>query len=144
MKMTKQTWTLVGLSLGMGLLTLYLIKKSKAKLQTGPQTTTEDPVVKPTLKPQQTSASEKEKKEKTPITKQPATIWPLQAGSQGKEVERLQIWLLRNHGWKGPVTGLYDEQTDRLVRKRFKKTYLSRSTYEHYQMGIPIHELIKG
>ena len=144
MKMTKQTWTVVGLGLGVGLLTFYLIKKSKAKPQTDTQATTEDPFVTPTTAPQQSMASKKKKEEKTPVTKKPATIWPLQQGSEGKEVERLQIWLLRNHGWKGPVTGLYDEQTDRLVRKRFKKTYLNRSTYEHYQMGIPIHELIKG
>jgi len=135
---------MVGLGLGVGLLTLYLIKKSKAKPQTETQGTTEDPFVTPTTAPQQTTQSEKEKKEETPVTKKPPTIWPLQPGSEGKEVERLQIWLLRNHGWKGPVTGIYDEQTDRLVRKRFKKTYLNRSTYEHYQMGIPIHELIKG
>ena len=144
MKMTKQTWTVVGLGLGLGLLTLYLIKKSKAQPQTGTQGTTEDPSVTPAPELQQTIASEKKKKEKTPITKKPSSIWPLQPGSEGKEVERLQIWLLRNHGWQGPVTGLYDEQTDRLVRKRFKKTYLNRSNYEHYQMGIPIHELIKG
>lgn len=75
--------------------------------------------------------------------KQEKPTWKLSRGSKGKEVERLQIFLLRNHGWKGAITRVFDDQTERLVQKVFKKDHIDRTIYEKYQMAIPIHQQIQ-
>jgi len=66
--------------------------------------------------------------------------FPLRLGSKGRRVERLQIWLLRNHGWTGKVTGLYDEKTDRLMRKFLKREALDEKMYHELEMEKPVHQ----
>ncbi len=69
-------------------------------------------------------------------------VFPLQEGSTGKEVERLQIWLLRNHGWQGEITKTFDAQTLKLVNKALQQDTVDKKVYEQHQMGIPIHKQI--
>ncbi|WP_281989708.1 peptidoglycan-binding domain-containing protein [Aquimarina aggregata] len=134
---------IAGVGIGVSILAVYLIKGQKKKAEK------EAPVLEKRQNVAEIIASEPITKV-TPetnsiIPKQEAKKpWVLTKGSKGKEVERLQIWLLRHHGWKGPVTGIYDTQTETLVRKRFKKDCIDRQTYDKHQMGIPIHELIKA
>ena len=82
------------------------------------------------------------KKVPEPIFKKESSVFPLQLGSAGKEVERLQIWLLRNHGWKGEITKVFDEKTKKLVQKGLQQDSVNKATYEKYQMGTPIHQQI--
>lgn len=133
---------IAGLGLGISVFAIYLIRSAKKPTQQAEMSKENE---KPLPQEKDTVSNKKtvQKASQTvSIPKQDAPF--LSKGSKGKEVERLQIWLLRNHGWKGPVTGIYDEQTDRLVKKRFKTDGIDRATYEKYQMGIPIHELIKA
>lgn len=76
------------------------------------------------------------------INKQEDSVFPLQMGSTGKEVERLQIWLLRNHGWQGEITKVFDAKTLALVQKSIQQDMVDKATYEKHQMGIPIHQQI--
>lgn len=76
------------------------------------------------------------------INKQEDSVFPLQMGSTGKEVERLQIWLLRNHGWQGEITKVFDAKTLALVQKSIQQDTVDKATYEKHQMGIPIHQQI--
>lgn len=114
-----------GTVLSISILGVYLFRKSKKALEAKDKTTKRE-----------STTNTSEKKEKEP--------WKLSKGSEGKEVERLQIFLLRNHGWKGAITKVFDEQTERLVQKVFRKKYIDRATYEKYKMAIPIYKQIKN
>jgi hypothetical protein len=79
------------------------------------------------------------------VSASPAPVadeFPLRKGSKGKRVERLQVFLMRNYGHNGKVTGVFDEQTEAELKKRMHKTVLDRQTYENYRMGNPIHEQV--
>ena len=118
--------------LGVSLLAIYLMKNKKESMKEVDNGMEKIDKVEPALSIVKATPPNQIKKK----------YW-LSRGSKGKEVERLQIWLLRNHGWKGNITQEFDQQTEALVKKVFKKDGLDRATYEKYQMGIPIHELIK-
>ncbi len=127
---TSNRWFLAGMGIGIGVFALCLISYSKKN------------------KPIEVAyTKDKDKKENDnyqsilPAQSEPKQ-WRLELGSNGKEVERLQIWLLRHHGWKGIITKVYDEQTDALVKKHLKADFVDRATYEKHQMGTPIHEQI--
>ncbi|QKX04130.1 hypothetical protein HN014_04150 [Aquimarina sp. TRL1] len=134
---------IVGVGIGVSLLAVYLIKGQKKKPE----------MVEPVLQKRQDIQEIKESEPIVKVTTEEASYatssreekpWLLSRGSKGKEVERLQIWLLRHHGWKGTITKVFDQQTERLVQKVFKADSIDRATYEKHQMGIPIHELIKA
>ncbi|WP_025741896.1 peptidoglycan-binding domain-containing protein [Aquimarina pacifica] len=134
----KKEWIIGASIIGIGVLAFasYKIGKSRKKFQEHAEPNT----------PQKefayvTTKNTPEKPITTPLKKTP---WFLTSGSSGKEVERLQIWLLRNHGWKGEVTGVFDDQTLSLVRKVFKQNGIDKTTYQKYKMGVPIHEQIKA
>lgn len=134
---------IAGVGIGVSILAVYLIK-SKTKQP--------EKVVSVPEKRQNVEEIKKLEliTEVTPETHYVAPIegakkpWALSKGSNGKEVERLQIWLLRHHGWKGTITKVFDEQTEKLVKKIFKRNSIDRTIYDKHQMGIPIHELIKA
>lgn len=130
---------IASVGLGISVLAVYLIKRSKKPVPLAAASYHNPMPLEQTKHSQPTHTKETN----PPVAEaQPKKEAPFLAkGSEGKEVERLQIWLLRHHGWKGAVTGIYDEQTDRLVQKRFKKDHVDKATYEKYQMGIPIHKL---
>lgn len=136
---TKDDWIGVGIGLGLSLIAIYAAFRLTKKNTQSTDNTIEEPPVQVTTYPKEV------KKEKTQVVIQkPAMIWPLQQGSTGKEVERLQIWLLRNHGWKGTITKVFDTQTEKLVQRIFKKNQVDKTMYDKHQMGTPIHELIKA
>jgi len=133
---------ITGVGIGLGILALYWIQHKK-----NPK-----PVAK-VLEKAQSSEKIKHTKPSTTVTTQtPYTDpkkeikkpWLLSKGSKEKEVERLQIWLLRNHGWKGTITKVFDEQTEKLVKKIFKRDSIDKRIYDKYKMGTPIHELTKA
>jgi hypothetical protein len=64
-----------------------------------------------------------------------ADEFPLRLGSRGKRVERLQVWLMRNFGWTGKITGLLDEKTEALMEKRLHTRELTEAIYKKHRMG---------
>jgi len=66
--------------------------------------------------------------------------FPLQLGSYGKNVERLQVWLLRNYGWFGKVNGIMDEKTVARMKQFLRVDALDMATFEKYGMAIQVHE----
>lgn len=134
---------IAGVGIGVSILAVYLIKGQKKKSEKEASVLQKRQNVEETIAPEPKTKVSRETNYVAPKQEAKKT-WLLAKGSKGKEVERLQIWLLRHHGWKGPVTGIYDEQTDRLVKKRFKTEGVDRATYDKHQMGTPIHELIKA
>ncbi|MBL4574821.1 MAG: hypothetical protein JKY51_01815 [Opitutaceae bacterium] len=71
-----------------------------------------------------------------------ADEFPLRLGSEGKRVVRLQVWLMRNYGWTGKVTGVFDEKTESLLKKAIKEVELDEATYYEMKMEKPVHEQI--
>ncbi|WP_298546126.1 hypothetical protein [uncultured Aquimarina sp.] len=134
---------IAGVGIGVSILAVYLIKGQKGKSEKVAPVLQKRQIVEETIAPEPIKKVTAETNYVAPKQEAKKT-WFLAKGSKGKEVERLQIWLLRHHGWKGTITGIYDAQTETLVRKRFKTEGIDRATYDKYQMGIPIHELIKA
>jgi hypothetical protein len=66
--------------------------------------------------------------------------FPLQLGSKGKRVERLQIWLLRNYGYTGKLTKVFDEKTLSLVKKHLKTKTIDEKRYQQLEIAKPVHE----
>ncbi len=143
-KSTQQALWVAGTIAGVSMLTYYLFRNPKhiAKREVSQTPPEPEPIHEPKV-----SKSTRLQKIKPDIKKVQAEehhIFPLQKGSSGKEVERLQIWLLRNHGWKGTVTGTYDTQTETLVKKSLKRDTVDQLTYEKHKMEIPIHQQIQN
>ena len=85
----------------------------------------------------------KEKMVETEKTERPvADEFPLRFGSKGERVERLQVWLMRNYGWTGRISGLFDEKTEAQVQRFLKKSVLDEETYYKMKMGKPVYEQI--
>ncbi len=139
----KITW-IVGTIVGVGVLSYYLFRSPKQKQPEVKKEVSQTPPerIHSESKVSKSSRLQKIKPETRKAQPEEYHIFPLRKGSTGKEVERLQIWLLRNYGWKGAVTAIYDEQTLKLVRKCLKKDTVDQMTYEKHQMGIPIHQQI--
>lgn len=68
--------------------------------------------------------------------------FPLRLGSKGPRVERLQVWLMRNYGRTGIITGNFTEETEAELKKRLHKTQLDEGTYQRYRMGKHVHEQV--
>lgn len=68
--------------------------------------------------------------------------FPLRLGSKGQRVERLQVWLMRNYGRTGIITGNFTEETEAELKKRLRKTQLDEGTYQRYRMGKHVHEQV--
>ena len=83
-------------------------------------------------------------KENTPPSMAPPNHdeFPLRLGSKGKRVERLQVWLMRNYGWTGKISGVFDEKTETLVKRFLKNTELDEATYYKMKMEKPVYEQI--
>lgn len=63
--------------------------------------------------------------------------FPLMEGSQGKRVERLQLWLLRNYGLQHPINGIYTEQVAKAVKRHLKVERISEALYT--KLGLDEH-----
>ncbi len=94
---------------------------------------------KPQLLPQEKPQAKREFLNKRVATPPVGDEFPLRLGSKGKRVERLQIWLMRNYGWTGRITNVFDEKTQALVKKFLRKTQLDRTTYLRMKMEKPVH-----
>lgn len=66
--------------------------------------------------------------------------FPLTLGSQGRRVTRLQVWLLRNFGWTGKLSGVLDENTLELMKKHLKTEALDANCYNKYRMDRPVQQ----
>lgn len=98
---------------------------------------------KPTMQVVKTKPPAPEKKSNAPkpktLPKKPvADEFPLQLGSKGKNVERLQVYLLRNYGWAGIVTGVYDEKVQERVEKYLKVETVTESLFNALDMNESI------
>ena len=71
-----------------------------------------------------------------------ADEFPLRLGSTGRRVERLQVWLMRNYGWTGLVSDVFDLKTQVLLKKYLKRTELDRDTYQRMKMDKPVREQV--
>ena len=61
--------------------------------------------------------------------------FPLRLGSQGKRVERLQVYLLRNYGWAGIVTGKFDAKTEERVKKYLKVEEVDQTLFKDLKLN---------
>lgn len=152
----------VGSLVGLGFLTHYVYGGSKAKAEpeleedSVPTEPVETPVKEKAdsyQKPAKKKAAPKKRAktmskpevkktmaEKKVLAPPVADEFPLRLGSKGDRVERLQVWLMRNYGWTGKITGEFDEKTEALLKRFFKKEHLDEATYEKMKMGKPVYE----
>lgn len=70
--------------------------------------------------------------------------FPLQLGSKGNRVERLQVWLLRNYGYSSKVNSEFDEKTLALVKKHLKMDVIDEEIYNKLEMGKRVYEQTKA
>ena len=66
--------------------------------------------------------------------------FPLRLGSEGPKVIRLQVWLMRNFGWQGKLSGVLDQLTLQRMKKHLKTESLDEKTYYKHQMDRPIQQ----
>lgn len=67
--------------------------------------------------------------------KKDSSVFPLQVGSQGKEVEQLQLWLLKNHGIQTNLSGVFDHTTENALMRALERQELSESEYKKYRLS---------
>ncbi len=95
----------------------------------------------PTTRPGSTKTERTEEEGQTQVRPAPeGDAFPLRLGSQGKRVERLQVWLMRNYGWFGTVTDTYDDRITALVHKHLGTDKVDEATYHKYKMGHHVTE----
>lgn len=66
--------------------------------------------------------------------------FPLRLGSRGPKVERVQVWLLRNFGLGGQVTGVFDEKTRDRVFRALNTEEVDSNTFNRLGMNKPVHQ----
>ncbi|OJJ16753.1 hypothetical protein BKI52_33130 [marine bacterium AO1-C] len=67
--------------------------------------------------------------------KKDSGVFPLQVGSQGKEVEQLQLWLLKNHGIQTNLSGIFDHPTENALMRTLERQEISESEYKKYRLS---------
>ncbi len=68
--------------------------------------------------------------------------FPLRAGSTGPRVERLQVWLMRNYGYFGKISGAFDDKTLTKVQKHLGSDTVDEKTFNRYRMGKHVTEQV--
>ena len=106
------------------------------------RTKRKSPVKKPRSKSNVKQQPKNEMAERQVTIAPVADEFPLRIGSKGERVERLQVWLMRNYGWTGKITGEFDEKTAELLKRFLKKTELDEATYYKMKMQKPVYEQI--
>lgn len=66
--------------------------------------------------------------------------FPLQLGSKGHEVERVQIFLMRKLGFVRPPTSIFDHITLSRVESWFKEKEISQELYEKLKLDKMLHD----
>lgn len=111
-----------------------LEKQKDPPLAKAVPTQEEKPILKPVKSSPSTTLQETEME--TPLSDD----FPLRLGSKGPRVSRLQIWLLRNYGWTGTVTGILDEKTAAQIKRYLKTDVLDQATYQRLKLDAPVHQ----
>ena len=75
-----------------------------------------------------------------PINKSSDDEFPLQLGSEGERVKRLQIFLMRNLGWIRQPDGRFDLLTQNRTAKYFKVESISQELYEKLMLDKMVHD----
>ncbi|UII32173.1 hypothetical protein LVD17_28210 [Fulvivirga ulvae] len=138
---SKQIWIMTGIAAGLAGIGLYVYyhdreekqrvaRQLTASLAQSVQNSTPKPVPSPG-----TSAPTKPEPPK-------GDSFPLRLGSEGKRVERLQVWLMRNFGGVGTVSGTFDKNTEERLLRYLKIRELDEATYNKYKMERPVYEQI--
>ncbi|MEL6717555.1 MAG: hypothetical protein AAFO82_00065 [Bacteroidota bacterium] len=70
----------------------------------------------------------------------PNDEFPLRLGSEGARVARLQVWLLRNYGWTGKITGVLDQKTAQQMKRFLKTDALNEATYNYLNLDAPVQQ----
>lgn len=68
--------------------------------------------------------------------------FPLRAGSTGPRVERLQVWLMRNYGYFGKISGSFDDKTLTKVQIHLGSDTVDENTFNRYRMGNHVTEQV--
>ncbi|MDW3191908.1 MAG: hypothetical protein R8G66_06075 [Cytophagales bacterium] len=71
-----------------------------------------------------------------------ADEFPLRAGSTGPRVERLQVWLMRNYGYFGKISGAFDDKTLAKVQKHLGSDTVDENTFNRYRMSNHVTEQV--
>lgn len=66
--------------------------------------------------------------------------FPLQLGSKGQRVKRLQIFLMRQLGWVRQPNGEFDLLTKERTLKCFKKDQIDQEMYEQLMLDKMVHD----
>lgn len=61
--------------------------------------------------------------------------FPLKVGSQGKEVEQLQLWLLKNHGIQTNLSGIFDHPTENALMRTLETSELTADLYKKHRIS---------
>ncbi len=65
-------------------------------------------------------------------------VFPLKKGSKGKEVEQLQMYLLKEYGAQFPMFGIdgaWGDETGANVQKFLKKDNVSKDSYDKWNLA---------
>lgn len=116
-------------------------------------TRTSVPVRRSTPPPSRNPTIEVRKKDPIKVTRGPkvqaikrvvdrpkADEFPLRKGSKGPKVERLNVWLTRNHGWSGKITDEFDDSTEHKLVRMTRKNEIDERTYRKMRMERPVFE----
>lgn len=69
----------------------------------------------------------------------PQGEFPLRLGSKGEKVERLQVWLTRNYGHFGILSGEFDQGTLDRVRRFLKVEEVGETLFNKLNMAQPVY-----
>lgn len=75
-----------------------------------------------------------------PTSKSANDEFPLQLGSEGERVKRLQIFLMRNLGWIRQPNGKFDLITQNRVTKFFKVESISQELFTKFMLDKMVHD----
>lgn len=121
------TGLFVGLFLGVGVIQYFAFKKANSNNRKA-QDSKEDEAPKAVVTSSQIQSNAAvSSKAKPKAVSNP--VFPLQIGSQGKEVKQLQIHLLKHHGWVETTLGVYDEVTHKRVLQFLKVPKITQEVY---------------
>jgi hypothetical protein len=130
----RKLWIVAGLLIGAGI-GYYLAQESNKVEETNTEPGEDN---QPSTDAADKERSNEQGKDETIATGDDS--FPLKRGSQGKRVERLQVWLLRNLGIGGNVDGLFDSITEKRLYRALGVKELDKETYMAYEMGRQVHE----
>jgi len=127
------------IKLGIAVVAGFAIGFTLAKVISASQNNTIEEVEDKKPKPTKVAKSKtvKESSQKT-------ETFPLRLGSRGNEVERLQVFLMRNLGWVRKPTGIFDLQTEERCKKYFKTDQINKEQYNKLMLDKMIHDQRKN